>query len=90
MGEQWEAEGCPVTTISSRKQVVPHSLMRMLAEHDLLADRLRLYVRRRHPGPVTSFEIGVAMSRSTQIRARKADEPPRIRLRQVRPPEPAS
>ena len=87
IGEAWEAEGCPVTTIGSRKQIVPHPYMRMLAEHDLLTDRLRQSVRKRHRGPVPESMLGPMVSPSERLRvARSGEEPPRVTRLRSRPP----
>jgi hypothetical protein len=50
----WEAEGAPLLTSGSTGQLVEHPLVKMLREHDLLADRLGAVLRKRHRGPQPS------------------------------------
>jgi hypothetical protein len=50
----WEAEGAPLLTSGSIGQLVPHPLVKMLNEADLLCDRLGAVIRKRHSGPQPS------------------------------------
>jgi hypothetical protein len=52
--DAWEAEGSPLLTSGSTGQLVPHPLVKMLNEADLLCDRLGDVVRKRHRGPEPS------------------------------------
>lgn len=52
--DAWEAEGAPLLAVGSTGQPVEHPLVKMLREHDLLADRLGAVIRKRHRGPQPS------------------------------------
>jgi hypothetical protein len=55
--DAWEAEGAPLLTTGSTGQLVEHPLVKMLREHDLLADRLGAVIRKRHRGPEPSAVV---------------------------------
>ena len=50
----WETKGAPLLTTGSAGQLVPHPLVKMPNEADLLCDRLGEVVRKRHRGPQPS------------------------------------
>lgn len=52
--DAWEAERTPLLTTGSTGQLVPHPLVKMLNEADLLCDRLGAVIRKRHRGPQPS------------------------------------
>jgi hypothetical protein len=52
--DAWEAEGAPLLATGSTGQLVEHPLVKMLREHDLLADRLGAAMRKSHRGPQPS------------------------------------
>jgi hypothetical protein len=52
--DAWEAEGAPLLATGSTGQPVPHPLVKMLNDADLLCDRLGASVRKRHRGPEPS------------------------------------
>ena len=76
--DEWERLDRPVVSVGSRKQVVPHPLVRMLAEADLLCERLRKPLRVRHRGPVSFLE---RTARTVVPAERRDGEPPRVTLR---------
>jgi hypothetical protein len=55
--DAWQAEGAPLLTTGSTGQLVEHPLVKMLREHDLLADRLGAVIRKRHRGPQPSAVV---------------------------------
>lgn len=55
--DAWESEGAPLLTAGSTGQLVPHPLVKMLNEADLLCDRLGAVIRKRHPGPQPSAVV---------------------------------
>jgi hypothetical protein len=52
--DAWEAEGSPLLASGSTGQLVEHPYVKMLRDHDLLADRLGAVSRKRHRGPEPS------------------------------------
>jgi hypothetical protein len=52
--DAWEAEGAPLLSGGSTGQLVPHPLVKMLNEADLLCDRLGAVIRKQHRGPQPS------------------------------------
>jgi hypothetical protein len=48
--EVWEAEGRPLTSVGHTGQPVAHPLMKLMAEWEVIADRLRERVRPKRPG----------------------------------------
>ena len=55
--DAWEKEGSPLLTSGSTGQIVPHPLVKMLNEADLLCDRLGAVIRKRHRGPQPSAVV---------------------------------
>jgi hypothetical protein len=62
--DAWQAEGSPLLSHGSTRQLVEHPLVKMLRDHDVLVDRLALPLRKRHRGPeptaVVTSSIGVS------------------------------
>jgi hypothetical protein len=64
--QAWDDAGRPVLTTGSRKQNVPHPLLKAIRDAELLADRLRLSVRTPRMGRPP---LAVVDARITDIRA---------------------
>lgn len=60
--KHWEDEGMPLYTEGSTGQLVPHPIIKMIHDAELLADRLRKNVQSKHAGPnakaVATAKIG--------------------------------
>jgi hypothetical protein len=71
--DAWIAEGAPLLTTGSTGQLVEHPLVKMLREHDVLADRLSAAARGRHRGPVPSAVLvsSIGESPAAKLRAVK-------------------
>jgi hypothetical protein len=54
---EWDELGNPLTTEGSMGQTVPHPLIKMLQDAEMLADRLRKSVRKAHRGPAPSAVV---------------------------------
>jgi len=48
--EAWESEGCPLLSVGHTGQPVPHPLMKLINEAEVIADRLRERVRPKRMG----------------------------------------
>jgi hypothetical protein len=68
----WEAEGSPLLATGSMGQSVEHPLVKMLRDHELLADRLAAAAQRRHRGPPPSAVVTpspAAKAKAKRLRA---------------------
>jgi hypothetical protein len=57
IAKEWDELGNPLTTRGSTGQTVPHPMIKMLQDAEVLADRLRKSVRKAHRGPAPSAVI---------------------------------
>ena len=67
--EEWERRGKPLLSEGSRGQDVAHPLWTMLNEAEIIADRLRKAVEKKHRGP----EPSAVMTPSPAARLRAQD-----------------
>ena len=67
--ERWEELDRPLTAPGSKGQLVPHPLMTMLREHDMLCTQLAAPLRKRHRGPLPSAVPSIRRPKSSSLRA---------------------
>lgn len=68
--DAWIAEGSPLLTTGSTGQLVEHPLVKMLRDHDVLADRLAAVAGRRHRGPAPSAVLTPSIGKSPASKLR--------------------
>lgn len=49
--EEWEGIGSPILSEGSMGQPVPHPIWKLMHEAEVIADRLRQHVQKKHRGP---------------------------------------
>lgn len=59
-----QAEGSPLLSRGSTRQLVEHPLLKMIRDYDLLIDRLGAAVSRRHRGPEPSAVVSASIGES--------------------------
>jgi hypothetical protein len=69
--EQWKSLGSPVMSKGSMGQDVPHPLLKAMHEAEVIADRLRSSVVKRHRGPAPSAVMHADLGVSPAAKLRK-------------------
>jgi hypothetical protein len=67
---EWEKLGRPVLSAGSTGQVVAHPLLHAIAEAEVIADRLRQPLLKKHRGPEPSAVVEAEIGRSPAARLR--------------------
>jgi hypothetical protein len=71
--EQWEAEGCPLTSLggSTGRVVIPHPLFLIVQQTEAQAARLAKDLEAKHRGPDPVAKVGKSIGKSPAAKLRE-------------------